>query len=207
MASLREQHAELTRELILRALAELLQDGRAGELSVRDVARQAGVSLRTVYRHFPTREELFGAAADWIDWRIFGDVRLDETVEDLPKLFRHACDRWDEHPRLAQAMALSQAGRSDPSHWRLQRLAAIRRALTEVTGDLPEEEKRKAVAVLDYLENVLAWVTMRAVTGLDGRRVGEAVEWAMETLIEDLRRRNAAAGRTGRGSTRLVRAG
>jgi hypothetical protein len=104
-------------------------------------------------------------------------------------------------------MALSQAGRSDPSHWRLQRLAAIRRALTEVTRDLPEEEKRKAVAVLDYLENVLAWVTMRAVTGLDGRRVGEAVEWAMETLIEDLRRRNASARRTDPGSTRLVRAG
>jgi AcrR family transcriptional regulator len=207
MASLREQHAELTRELILRALAELLQNGRAGELSVRDVARQAGVSLRTVYRYFPTREELFGAAADWIDWRIFGDVQLDERVEDLPKLFRHACDRWDEHPGLAHAMALSQAGRSDLSHWRLKRLAAIRRAVTEVTGDLPEEEKRKAVAVLDYLENVLAWVTMRAVTGLDGRRVGEAVEWAMQTLIEDLRRRNTAAGRMGRGSTRLVRAG
>lgn len=207
MASLREQHAELTRELILRALAELLQNGRAGELSVRDVARKAGVSLRTVYRHFPTREELFGAAADWIDWRIFGDVRLDETVEDLPKLFKYACDRWDEHPSLAHAMALSQAGRSDPSHWRLQRLAAIRRALTEVTNKLPEQESRRAVAVLAYLENVLAWVTIRDVTGLDGRNVGEAVEWAMRTLIEDLRRRNTAAGRVGRGSTRLVRAG
>jgi AcrR family transcriptional regulator len=206
-ASLREQHAELTRELILRALAELLQNGHAAELSVQDVARSAGVSLRTVYRHFQTREELFGAVADWIDWRIFGDIPLDETAEDLPKRFKYACDRWDEHPRLAYAMALSQAGRSDRSHWRLQRLAAIRRALTEVTNQLPEQERRKAVAVLGYLENVLAWVTMRDVTGLDGRNVGEAVEWAMRTLIEDLRRRNIAAGRVGEGATRLVRAG
>ena len=31
--------------------------------------------------------------------------------------------------------------------------------------------------------------------GLDGREVGEALAWAMRTLIDDLRRRNDEAGR------------
>jgi AcrR family transcriptional regulator len=193
--TLREQHAELTRELILRALAELLQNERAGEFSMADVARKAGVSLRTVYRHFPTREELLAAATDWIDARIFGDVPFDETVDDLPKLFRYACEQWEQYPTLARAMARSQAGQSARSDRRGERLARIHRALTEVTNELPDEEKRRAVAVLGYLENVLAWVTMREATGLESGEVEEAIEWAMRTLIEDLRRRNDAARR------------
>ena len=205
--TLREQHAELTRELILRALAELLQNERAGEFSMADVARKAGVSLRTVYRHFPTREDLLAAATDWIDARIFGDVPFDETVEDLPKLFRYACEQWKQYPRLARAMALSQAGQSSRADRRVERLARIHRALAEVTNELPEEEKRKAVAVLAYLENVLAWVTMRDAIGLESGEVEEAIDWAMRTLIEDLRRRNDVARRDGWRWIRQAQAG
>jgi len=38
-------------------------------------------------------------------------------------------------------------------------------------------------------------VTMRDEAGLDGKEVGEAVAWAMQVLIEDLRRRQVAAGK------------
>jgi AcrR family transcriptional regulator len=206
-ASLRERHAEVTRQLILRALAELLRNERADELSVPDVARKAGVSLRTVYRHFPTREDLLRAAVDWIDERIFGEARFEETIEDLPKQFRHACERWERQPRLARAMAVSQAGRRECSQRRVQRLAAIHRTLSEVTNELPEEETRRAVAVFGYLENVSAWVTMHDTPVLERGEIGEAVEWAMRTLIGDLRRRNAAAGRARRAGTRPLRTG
>ena len=33
---------------------------------------------------------------------------------------------------------------------------------------------------------------MRDEAGLNGKEIGEAIAWAMDTLIEDLRRRNAA---------------
>ena len=36
----------------------------------------------------------------------------------------------------------------------------MRHALAEVTDRLPRREQRKAFAVLGYLENMLAWVTM-----------------------------------------------
>ena len=54
-SSLRQRHSELTRELIMRTVAELLEEGEASELAVPEVARRSGVSLRTVYRYFPTR--------------------------------------------------------------------------------------------------------------------------------------------------------
>src|SRR5207248_1304574 len=104
------------------------EEGEASELAVPEVARHSGVSLRTVYRYFPTREELLAATGDWI------------------------------------------AGQFLESH-------------------LPER--------LD-LNNMLAWVTMRDEAGLDGSEVGAAVGWAMSVLIDDLRRRQRAAGGTKR---------
>lgn len=190
MSTLRSQHADLTRELILQAVADLLQEESPGDVSMPAVARRAGVSLRTVYRYFAAREELLIAAADWINERMFGGVPFGDKIDDLPGLFRYACERFDEHPKLARAMALSQAGRSVRSHRRARRLDALRRALADVTDRLTEREQRGAFAVFCHLANMLAWVTMHDEGGLDGAEIGDAVEWAMQTLIEDLRRRN-----------------
>src|SRR5579859_7550827 len=57
-SGLRDKHHELTRELIMRAVVEHLEREGFAEMTVPEVARAAGVSLRTVYRHFPTRDDL-----------------------------------------------------------------------------------------------------------------------------------------------------
>lgn len=56
--SLREQHALATRERILGAVADLLERNQPEELTVPAVAEASGVSLRTIYRYYPTREGL-----------------------------------------------------------------------------------------------------------------------------------------------------
>jgi AcrR family transcriptional regulator len=199
--SLREQQAQLTRELILRAVAELLEGDDPDEISVPEVARHAGVSLRTVYRYFPTREELFAAAGEWIGEHLFGDAPFEQTADELGEVFKRVCERFDESPRLVRAMALSQAGRSVRSQRRGRRLASIRNALAEVTDRLPKQEAREAEAVFFYLESMLAWVTMRDEAGLNGKQTGEAIAWAIRTLVADLRRRNEAAGANHRRTT------
>ena len=45
-----------------------------------------------------------------------------------------------------------------------------------------------------YLSNMLAWLTMRDENGFSGEQSGKAIGWAMRVLIDDLRRRNEAAG-------------
>jgi glycosyltransferase involved in cell wall biosynthesis len=60
------QRAE-TREHILSAVARQMQAGaQMEELSFAEIAREAGVGERTVYRHFPTREALLGAFWSWM---------------------------------------------------------------------------------------------------------------------------------------------
>ncbi|MCB9562277.1 MAG: TetR family transcriptional regulator [Kofleriaceae bacterium] len=51
-----------TRAAILEALLALVRDGRVVPTAPQ-IAARAGVSLRTVAQHFPTRDDLFAAAA------------------------------------------------------------------------------------------------------------------------------------------------
>ena len=84
--SLRQRHSELTRELILRTVAAILEDGDAAELAVPAVARRSGVSLRTVYRYFPTREELIAAAGEWIGVNVLGG-RIPSVLGDTDPFY------------------------------------------------------------------------------------------------------------------------
>ncbi len=192
--SLREQHAELTRERILSAVAELLESGKPDELIVPDVAAASGVSLRTIYRYYPTREQLLEAAGRWIGDELFRHP-YPRSLDDTAERFRSECVHFDDRPGLVRALALSQLGREVRSHRREERMEAIRRALREEVGALPDDELRRAEAVLGYLHNMLAYITMREENGLTGEEIGEALGWAIETLIADLRRRDKSQRR------------
>src|SRR4029078_558338 len=59
------QRAE-TREQILSAVGRSLEHRPLEDLSCAEIARDAGVGERTVYRHFPTKEALLGAFWAWL---------------------------------------------------------------------------------------------------------------------------------------------
>jgi AcrR family transcriptional regulator len=194
--SLRDEHAALTRGRILRAVGELLEKDEAEELTMPDVAAASGVSLRTVYRYYPTREELLEAAGRWI-----GDELLRHpypaSLDEVADLFEAGCPDFDEHPGLVRALALSRLGRSVRGYRRRERLEAIARTLRLELEALPKQELRRAEAVLAYLHNMLAYTTLREENDLSGEEIGEAIGWAIRTLVDDLRRRNRTQRRTG----------
>jgi AcrR family transcriptional regulator len=191
--SLRDQHHELTRELIIRAVVEPLENGDVADITVPDVAKAAGVSVRTVYRHFATREELIAAASEWIVAHYWSDPSLPEHIEELIPHWIRQAKAFDQHPNLMRALAISRAGKQVISVRRARRLENQNRALREVTGNLPPAERRQAEAVFGYLSNSLAWLTMRDENGFSGEESGAAVAWAMQVLIDDLRQRNEVA--------------
>jgi AcrR family transcriptional regulator len=192
--SLRDEHAAATRTRILAAVAVLLENGDAEQLTVPAVAAASGVSLRTIYRYYPTREELLEAAGRWI-----GDELLRHpypaVLDEVADRFEEGAPDFDEHPGLVRAMALSQLGQRIRGYRRRERLEAIGRALREELPDLPEDELRRAEAVLAYLHNILAYTTLREENDLSGEEIGRAIGWAIRALVEDLRRRHGKQGR------------
>jgi AcrR family transcriptional regulator len=194
--SLREQQAETARRAILGAVAELLERDGADGLTMPQVAETSGVSLRTVYRYYPTREQLLEAAGRWIGGELLGQA-YPQSLDDVADSFEPACREFDRHPGLVRAMALSQLGREARSSRRSERLEAIRKALENEVGDLSEQELRQAEAVLAYLHNMLAYTTLREEQQLSGEEIGAALGWAIRALVADLRRRHRSARRTG----------
>jgi AcrR family transcriptional regulator len=192
--TLRDQQAAVARERIFRAVAELLERDGSEALTVPQVAEVSGVSLRTVYRYFPTREALLDAAGRWIGGELLKQG-YPASLDDVADSFERACSEFDQRPGLVRAMALSQVGRETRSTRRRERLEAIRRVLEHELGALPEPELRRAEAVLAYLHNMLAYTTLREEQQLSGAEIGEALGWAIRTLVADLRRRQRAKER------------
>jgi AcrR family transcriptional regulator len=186
--SLRDQHAAAARERILSAVAELVERGEPEELTMPDVAAASGISLRTIYRYYATREELIEAAGRWIGKELMRHP-YPRTLDEVADLFEVGCPDFDKRPGLVRALALSRLGRRVRGYRRRERLGAISRALRDELVAAPEAEIRRAEAVLAYLHNMLAYTTLREESALDGEEIGRAIAWAIRTLVDDLRRK------------------
>jgi AcrR family transcriptional regulator len=193
--SLREEQAAAARQRILAAVAMLLEQATVDDLTMPQVAEASGISLRTVYRYYPTREQLLEAAGRWIGSELLGQG-YPRSLDDVADSFEDGCRQFDRHPGLVRALALSQLGREVRAYRRGERLDAIRAALRDEVGDLPERDLRHAEAVLAYLHNMLAYATLREEHELPAGEIGEALGWAIRTLVGDLRRRQRRQRRT-----------
>src|SRR5438128_11954459 len=99
---LRDRQAEQTRELILQALTEQLADAGLKDFNIPRLAQRAGVSVRTIYRYFPTKDALLEEFAYWLDSQI-GSAEAPSTLEELVKLPESAFAAFDEREALIRA--------------------------------------------------------------------------------------------------------
>ena len=184
--TLRDQQADLTRDLIMRAFQELLRNDHPDAITFPQVAEAAGVSLRTVYRYFPTRADLLQIAAAW-----FGELtegaRWDDpaTVRDLAGGIPHMGRLFDEHTNVFRALAEVELERP--------RRDAVAAAVAEVAPDLPEADVRRAEAIIACIRSGHSWLVLHDQYGLTGDDIVATLDWAATTLLEDVRRRNDAA--------------
>lgn len=75
-----EQRKAEAREAILAAAIDQLAEGGYASATVQAVARRAGVATGTVYRHFPSKAELFAEAfrrASGREMEVFAEVMAD----------------------------------------------------------------------------------------------------------------------------------
>ena len=193
-STIRDEYAALTRQRIVVAFVETLEDEAADEVSMAAVAKRAKVAERTIYRHFKTRAELLAAAGEWIEDNVFGYVPF-TSPDELPGIFRKLCKSFDRHPHLARAIALTRVGRRVRAGFRQHLIDRHHKAMAPLVRHLKPKEVRQAEALTSYLNNVLAWSAMREDFGMSSAEIADAIDWALTTLLKDVRRRDAAAAR------------
>lgn len=185
-SGLRAEQVESTRERIIEALAEQLGDG-VEDFSIPRVAERAGVSVRTVYHHFPNREAQIEAVASWVDLRITAGepppTSLEEVVALSERVCRRAYDPGVQHLVRAQLVpGVASLVRRKRKHARERALARV------VSSAVGPEAGRLAAAALNVTLGAELGFAMADRFGLEPDQVLEAHTWLIRVVVEAIRR-------------------
>jgi len=178
---LRRQRAAETRERIIAAGAELLHGSAVWNwraLTVRGIARRAGVNERTVYRHFANeaalREAVLGRLQEEAGVDLEG-LELEELQAVTARIFEHV-STFPLEPRIqldATLMAVSRRQRE-----------ALFAAVEPHTRKWPAADRALAAAMMDVLWSMTSYERLVADWKLDPEEATRGVTWVMG-LIED----------------------
>ena len=180
---LRAEQVERTREMILETLVRFVADeGRYDSVTLPGLARLAGVSAPTIYRHFPTIDALFGALGDHIASHLGVDAlppELDKLSGYVRALFR-SCDA---HEALVRTRLLTGEGRAVEKRVGRVRTRGLQRLVTSEVPGLSPVDARALAGVLRVLVSSAAWQALRDDFELTGDEAGRACGWAIRTLV------------------------
>ena len=188
---LREEQAAATRERILATVAELIVNENPALVSMPMVAQKARVSVRTVYRHFPTKEDLYNALFSWAtDLREGMPTGVDQvsSVDDIVRVLTMMFERIGRNSDLHRATnalpeaKVLRAGRAP------RRRKLVENAMRDVTGGMPAERANKIHALVHLLSSSDALLFMEEYWGLTAEDAAAASGWAIRALAEKARR-------------------
>jgi AcrR family transcriptional regulator len=186
---LREEQAARTRERIEQAAVALLNaTENPEEITYKAVAKRAGVTEMTVYRHFPTREDLLRGLWRQLNASMGPGIGMPASIDDLLEQHGALFAGFDQVAPAIQASITTPQGREMRAALNDKRRRAFRSIVDEVAPDLAPAARTRAAAVLQLLHSAHAWMSLRDQWGLDGREAGAATRWAIDILLQNLRR-------------------
>jgi AcrR family transcriptional regulator len=152
--------------------------------SIPAVAREAGVSVPTVYRHFRTKRELFAALYPHVvngvaAYRLPMPASLDEFGPVLRKQFA-SLDAMGDAERAAMASPAGEEARRTQMPSRIARTRELADAI--VPADSPIDRDR-LTRLLVILTGSAAFRTWRDHLGCTPDEAADDVAWAVRTLI------------------------
>ena len=182
-SKLRERLDQTTRDVIVDATIGQLVELGAFDFSYYALARRAGVSVRTIYRHFPTRQDLIDA----LSRRLNQVVAIDypHTREGILMITRTVFGVYDQHAAAFVAQLEAGQGRVR-ARGRSKRVLLMQSILAQDLPNVPPERLAAVAGLMICLFSPAIWRRLRDDVGIDGPRGGELVAWAIDTLWKGL---------------------
>jgi AcrR family transcriptional regulator len=183
--STRAAAVEVTRERILQAACDAFVHGWYDDVTLRDIAADAGVALQTLVNHFGNKEALFGVAAERISetiksfrWTVAGgDLERATTilVDDYEQTGDFTLRTLAIEERVEVVRPVLALGRRGHQEWVEHVFAA---ALTGLRG----VDRKRRVAQLVVVTDVFTWKLLRRDKGLSRDQTITAIRELVEAL-------------------------
>lgn len=189
--SRRAERARATSDAIVGALCDLLVDERPGNVSMPAVAKRAGVSVRTVYSHFPTKDDLFEAINPYVDRHYFGDGGIGPSAPDPDATFGDQVR--SRVPALAAAIplftALQRAGVDDDQHAAARIRSRQARLTATLRAGLPDLPDADVARLASALSGVVSWQVVQRLqrSGLEVDEAADLLGWIADAMLDKAR--------------------
>lgn len=182
-SQLREEQAEETRNRILEATLRVMAAGIAS-VSVPAVAREAGVSVPTVYRHFGTKGDLLSAVYPYLSMRAgLRDLIVPETIEEFREMVHTLFGRLESLGGVARA-AMTSAASDEPRRMQMpERKAMSRRFVAGVMAHATATEQDRLARVLLVLASSSSMRMWREQIGSSVDEAADDIDWVLRTLV------------------------
>lgn len=182
-SSLRERQKELTRDQIVATAFQLLKNKQ--EPTHEAIAEVCSMAVRTVYRHFPSRDTLIAAA--WDRLKTETATRFPTTEGEITELAPRMFRNFDAHDTLVRSFLSSGVGTEVRDKGADEGRRAFTQALEHATAHLTPTRRRQAVAIFLALYSAPAWQLMRDRGQLSRDQAADAIRWAASLLLDAIR--------------------
>ena len=182
-AERRAAMADETRGRILDACVAILGRGVA-ELSIPAVAREAGVSVPTVYRNFADKKTLVAETALYLKQKR-GVPDMPASLAELPGHVRTHFERAASLPETVAAALQSEPILAAKRDFGMQaeRMAGIEKLLADGLRDANPIDRANTVMLVTMLCSSNALRAFKDITGASPKRAAEVVAWTVSRLI------------------------
>jgi AcrR family transcriptional regulator len=180
---LRAAQAQATRARILEATVSVMARGVAS-VSIPAVAREAGVSVPTVYRHFGTKRDLLAAVFPHVLRRAgIDELKPPRSIDELGRGVRALFDRIDSAGDLARAAAASPAAEEVRRVDMPARLEMSRRLADSIEPKLTPGDRDRIARLLTILISASALRVWRDHLGSTVEEAANDIDWVISAAI------------------------
>ena len=177
---MRDAQRAVTEQRIIEGLAALVDEEHPLEISMAAVAKRAGVSEPTLYRHFPTKRDLFAALAGY-QFRTVAAGLAPASPDDLADAVRTVFQRSADMENVIRWTLAATDPQRVPRPNVQARLAMLRTALGgRADGD--DDDTQFLLRTMLLLTSPMAWLYWKDYLGLDPVAAAQTAGWAIKTL-------------------------
>jgi AcrR family transcriptional regulator len=190
--SLSERHVDQTRQWLVAAAVELMEANPDAPLVNQAIAQRSGVSERTVYRYFVTRDSLLDAVALAVSQRLESPL-VPSTLALLPAFAQDLFASFERQPQLTRAALRPEVFVRMRDGVAAQRRTAIQSLVDVGFAQVPTEERRLAAANIRYLLSATTWRYYRDNFGFTPEEAVRSVQTAVRHTVAGLALAQAGA--------------